>query len=60
MRPTTAYITSSYGARYLPTFIIQRNVSLGQTAPGSADSVRVIDGEHFIFTVLFCKYYVYA
>lgn len=55
MRPTTAYITSSYKVRYLPTciFIIQRNVSLGQVASGSAGSVRVIDEEVFFFSVLF-------
>lgn len=35
------------------TFIIQRNVSLDQTSSGSAGSVRVIDGELFIFTAPF-------
>lgn len=35
------------------TFIIQRNVSLEQTSSGSAGSVRVIDGELFIFTAPF-------
>ena len=51
MRPTTAYITSSYGPRYLTTFIIQRNVSLDQVASGSAGSVRVIDGDFFILSL---------
>lgn len=35
------------------TFIIQRNVSLDQAPSGSAGSVRVIDGELFIFTASF-------
>lgn len=35
------------------TFIIQRNVSLDQTSSGSVGSVRVIDGELFIFTAPF-------
>lgn len=60
MRPTTAYITSSYGPRYLTTFIIQRNVSLDQVASGSAGSVRVIDGDLFIFTVLVFKCNVFT
>lgn len=51
MRSTTAYITSSYGARYLPTciFIIQRNISLDQAVSGSTGSVRVIDGGALYF-----------
>lgn len=52
MRPTTAYITSSYGLRNLTTFIIQRNVSLDQVAP-EGPAVLVIDGDLFIFTILF-------
>lgn len=62
MRPTTAYITSSYKLRYLPTciFIIQRNVSLGQVASGSAGSVRVIDEELFYFFQLFFVLYEFA
>lgn len=55
MRPTTAYITSSYGPRYLTTFIIQRNVSLDQVASGSARSVPVIDGYLFILLFLLCQ-----
>lgn len=35
------------------TFIIQRNVSLDQTSSGNTGSVRVIDGELFIFTAPF-------
>lgn len=35
------------------TFIIQRNVSLEHAASGSAGSVRVIDGQLFIFAILF-------
>lgn len=42
------------------TFIIQRNVSLDQTSFGSAGSVRVIDGELFIFIAPFLFYATFA
>lgn len=53
MRPTTAYITSSYGARYLPTYHLYIHYSkkcfASPAVSGSAGSVRVIDGQTAYF-----------